>query len=64
MQYFFECKIEDFQNCENHGKCRDDGATHVLQSSGKRIFNDQYGEVLRNIVRHLAGNFPLLFQAR
>ena len=51
-------QFEDCQNVAHHGKCYDDGATHVIRSNIKKIFGHKYGEGMRNLVRHLAEHFP------
>ena len=50
-----------FENCRNisqHGKCNVDGATNGIRSNIKKSFEHKYGEGTRNLVRHLAENFP------
>ena len=53
-------RFEDCQNVADHGKFNSAGATHFIRSNIKKSLGNNYGEGTRNLVSHLADNFPAL----
>ena len=51
-------EFEDRRQVTMHGKGMADGDGSAVKGNMKRLFNDNYGEGSRNLVRHLAAKYP------